>query len=231
MRAINLIPADMRRGGGGGAAGRTGGAVYILIVALVAIVAMGVAYGLTTREISKRKTDIANTTREAQVAEARAAALQPYVDIQARRGARVALVSKLATQRFKWSVAMRQIGEALPSDVVLSALLGTTTSGNGGGGLRGTLPVPALSLSGCAASQPHVANMLDALRKIPGVTVDALQVSDTGGLSASSAGAACPRGPVFQVVVFYTNPTASHAPLAAARPASVPASRTPGAPR
>ena len=239
MRAVNLIPADLRRGGGGGAAGRTGGAVYILIAALVGLVAMGVAYGLTTRQISHRKTEIAATTREAQVAEARAAALQPYVDIQARRAARVTLVSNLAKQRFNWSVAMRQIAEALPSDAVLTSLSGTDTpqSSTGGGaagvagGLRASLPVPAVSLLGCASSQPRVGAALDALRRIPGVTVDTLALSDKSGNTNAAASAACPRGPTFSVIVFYTNPTAPQAPQAGARSGVIPATATPGVTR
>jgi Tfp pilus assembly protein PilN len=233
MRAVNLIPADLRRGGGAGAAGRTGGAVYIVMAALVALVIMAVVYGVTTHEIAKRKTDIATTTREAQVAEARAAALQPYVDIKSRRAARVSLISMLATKRFNWSVAMRHVAEALPADAVLTQLIGTDTpgssTGGGGGGstLRNTLPVPAVGLTGCSPTQSRVAAALDSLRRIPGVTVDALSLSDKG---ASTSSAACHGGPSFQVVVFYTNPTTKQAPQAGAA-ASIPVRANPGAPR
>ena len=233
MRAVNLIPADLRRGGGAGAAGRTGGAVYVVIAALVGLIAMGAAYGLTTRQISKRKTDIATVTRETQVAQARATALQPYIDIQTRRTARVALVDTLAKQRFDWSIAMSQIAQALPSDVVLTTLVGSdspSSGGGGGSGVRTALPVPAVSLSGCSTSQPRVAAALDSLRNIPGVNVVTLGSSDKGTAGAGGSGG-CGGGPTFQVVVFYTNPTAPHAPQADAQAGSLPVGTKPGVPR
>jgi Tfp pilus assembly protein PilN len=232
MRSVNLIPADLRRGGGGG--GRTGGAVYIVVGGLVALVAMAAVYGMTVHRIAQRKSDIATVTREAQVAQARAAALQPYIDIQTRRTSRVQLVTQLAKQRFHWSVAMSQIAEALPSDVVLTSLTGTDTpsssagGGGGGNGLRSAIGVPAVTLLGCTKSQTGVATMLDSLRNIPGVSVDSLASSDRGSGGSGGAGGSCGGGPTFSVVVFYTNATAPHAPQAGA---SVAVAKTPGVTR
>ena len=229
MRPVNLIPADLRRGTGGG--GRTGGAVYIVVGALVALVAMAAVYGMTVHRIAQRKSDIATVTREAQVAQARAAALQPYIDIQTRRTARVQLVTQLAKQRFHWSVAMAQIAEALPSDVVLTSLTGTDNpsssagGGGGGSGLRAAIGVPAVSLAGCTKSQTGVATALDSLRNIPGVDVVSLGSSDRG---AGGAGGSCGGGPTFQAVVFYTSATAPHAPQAGG---SVAVAATPGVTR
>jgi Tfp pilus assembly protein PilN len=221
MRAVNLIPADLRRGGGAGAGGRTGGAVYVLVAALVGLVAMALAYGVTTHRITERKTQIATAVREAQVAEARAAALQPYVEVQTRRASRVALVQQLANKRFDWSIAMKHVAEVLPRDVMLSKLVGNISPGaaaggaGGAGGLRNAIPVPALDLSGCTPSQPRTAAALDSLRKIPGVTVVSLGSSvktGVGAPAAAASGGACHGGPTFEAVVFYTDPTAPHAP-------------------
>ena len=214
MRAVNLIPPDLRRGGGAGAAGRTGGAIYVIVGALIALVAMAVAYGLTTHEIAKRKADIATATGQAQVAEARAAALQPYVDIQTRRAARVTLVSSIAAKRFDWSVMMSQIAEALPTQDVLSSMTGSVSSGAPGSSssssAAGALAVPTVTLGGCSNSQPGVAATLDSLRKIPGVTVDSLTSSVKGGSATGCT------GPTFQAIVYYTNPLAPGAPEAGA---------------
>jgi Tfp pilus assembly protein PilN len=210
----------LRRGGGSGVAGRTGGAIYVIVGALVGLVAMAAVYGVMTHRVAQRRAEVATTTRAAQVAEARAAALQPYVAFQTRRAARVNLVTTLANKRFDWSIAMTQIAEALPSDVVLSSLNGSDAPGSavgGGGPLRGALPVPAVSLTGCAPTHPRVAAALDALRKIPGVTVVTLSTSAKG----TSTGAPIPAGTLgpcgltpasFQVTVFYTDPTSKGAP-------------------
>lgn len=210
MRAVNLIPADLRRGGGAGAAGRTGGAIYVIVAALIALVAMAVSYGLTTREISQRKADAATATRQAQIAEARATALQPYVDIQSRRAARVAQVSTIAANRFDWSVMMAQIAEALPTKDVLTTMTGTVSGGSpGSGGPASASSVPTVTLAGCSYSQSGVAATLDSLRKIPGVTVDVLNSSVQGAGAATGC-----SGPVFSAVVYYTYPTATNAPQA-----------------
>jgi Tfp pilus assembly protein PilN len=184
---------------------------------------MALAYGVMTHRITERKTQIATAVREAQVAEARAAALQPYVEVQTRRASRVALVTQLANKRFDWSIAMKHVAEVLPSDVTLSKLVGNISPGAAAGGaggassLRNAISVPALDLSGCTPSQPRTAAALDSLRKIPGVTVVSLGSSVKAGVGgAATSGAACHGGPTFEAVVFYTDPTAPHAPEQAA---------------
>lgn len=233
MRAVNLIPADLRRGGGAGAGGRSGGAVYVLLAALAALAGMAAIYGVTAHKVSQRQSQIVTATRDAAVAQARAAALDPYVQVQAARAKRISLVSSLVQKRFDWSVAMRQIAEALPADATLTAMTGTDTpssnTGSGGGAasgagsagaLRGLLPVPAVELAGCSPTQPRVAAALTSLRNIPGVDVVSLGSSSKGaaasGASASSSpgGGACDKGASFSVIVFYTNPTAPQAPQA-----------------
>lgn len=244
MRAINLIPADMQRGGGAGAAGRSGGAVYILLGALIGLVGMAALYGLTAHKVSQRESQTATVARLADVTQARASALAPYVAVQAARTKRVGLVSSLIDQRFDWSVAMSQVAEALPRDTTLTSLKGTDLPGGGtgtaaagaGSGLRSALPVPAVELSGCSPTQPRVAATIQALRNIPGANVVSLgssQVPGAGTGSGSGSGAGSGAGPAastasvcsktaptFQLVVFYNNPTAPNAPEAAAAPQS-----------
>src|SRR5258708_1722347 len=108
MNAVNLIPADMRRGGGD-PAGRSGGAVYVVLGALAVLVVMASVYGLTVRKVSQRQAQIVTVSREADVAQARADALAAYVQVQAARAERISTVSSIANKRFDWSVAMRQI--------------------------------------------------------------------------------------------------------------------------
>lgn len=231
MRAVNLIPADLRRGGGGGAGGRSGGAVYIIIGALAVLVVLGIVYGLTAHKVADRKNQIAATTREADLAAARAAALQPYVQIDSRRTQRETLIATLAAKRFNWSLAMRQIAKALPTDAVLTKMSGNNSPSSGGaagggggsGALRGQLPVPAIELTGCSRSQPRVAAAIDSLRRIPGVQVVSLGSSTKPGQAGGGASSTNPgtsscgtNPPSFDVVVYYTDASAPGAPLVAA---------------
>jgi hypothetical protein len=232
----------MRPGGGAGAAGRSGGAVYILLAGLVVLVAMSGAYALYSHRVDDRTAKIAEAQREATVAQARATALQPYVQVQQIRSQRVALVASLADSRFNWGLAVKQLGEALPTSSHLCGLLGTVNSaaaapgGTGcaaGGSLRGSLPtVPAFDISGCSTGHLGVANAVAALRKIPGTTVVGLSesisnastaASGSGGTGTSTGSGGCPKDAAqFSAVVFFTGtPTPGSAvPKIAAVPAT-----------
>lgn len=223
MRAINLIPQEMQRGGGTGLAGRSGGGAFVLVGILVALVIMGIAYGITVHRIANRTNDIAATTSQATALEARAAALQAYVLVQTRRTTRIQLVGTLAAKRFNWALAMDQIAKALPVDAQLSKMTGSLAPGSGGGGgaLRSQLPVPAIELTGCSKTQPRVAVAIDSLRRIPGVQVVALgqsvKATATPGSGSSAASTGCGNdAPNFDVVVYYTDPTVAGAPEASA---------------
>ncbi|HEX6390151.1 MAG TPA: hypothetical protein VFZ89_11900, partial [Solirubrobacteraceae bacterium] len=72
MKAVNLIPKDERTGGSG-VAGRSGGAVYILLGALAAIVLMVGSLALTSRSASDKRAELAQVEAEATASEAKAA--------------------------------------------------------------------------------------------------------------------------------------------------------------
>jgi hypothetical protein len=245
MRAVNLIPADMRPGGGAGAAGRSGGAVYILLAGLVALVAMSGAYALYSHRVDDRTAKIAETQREAMVAQARATALQPYVQVQQIRSQRVALVTQLADARFNWGLAIKQLGQALPTSSHLCGLIGTVNSGAAapggnscasGDSLRTSLgSVPAFDISGCSTSHLGVADAIAALRKIPGTTVVGLSESTSNASQSSSgsgaAGGCASAAAQFSAVVFFTGtPTPGSAvPKAAVVPATAGGGAAPAA--
>jgi Tfp pilus assembly protein PilN len=177
MRPINLIPPDQRRGTS--APLKSGPLAYILIGALVAVLAGVAALVLTGNQISNRKDELATLKVEDAKASARAKRLEPFVQFRTMREQRVATVSSLANSRFDWERVMRELALILPHNTWLVSLTATaspkvTLGGDEGGegevSLRGSVPGPALELSGCASGQEAVAGFVTALKEIDGVT-------------------------------------------------------------
>jgi hypothetical protein len=185
MRAINLVPAEQRRGAGG-LAGRTGGIVYVVLAALVALVIVGVLYAVAVHQVASRTTTLEQVNDETAAVTGQVNALAPFVQFQTLSRGRVGDVASLAAERFDWPAAMTQIALALPSTVTLDSLAGTASGGGSavaagvsGTGVTGavgvTVNAPTLSLTGCAAGSPpqgqvEVAETLTRIRALEGVT-------------------------------------------------------------
>jgi Tfp pilus assembly protein PilN len=185
MRAVNLIPADQRRGAGG-LAGRSGGIVYVVAGGLLVIVALGVVYAFSVKSVADRKGQLAQVTQEVSAIQVQTVALEPYVNVARTRQAKVKSVVTLAEGRFNWPAAMRQLALALPSDVTFTSFTGTvgspadastaaapSTSTAGSG--------PTFQLSGCANSQSEMSTVLSRLQNTPGMTDVRLQTSSKTG--------------------------------------------------
>jgi Tfp pilus assembly protein PilN len=225
MKAVNLLPSDQRgsqKTPAGAAAPKPGGSAfgaYAVLGALVFSVVAMAAYVLTTNTINDRKSELARVTQETQVTQAKAAALQSFADFKALADQRVTTVQGLATSRFDWERTLTDLSRALPSDVHLKSLSGSTGTQVGGGGgnsLRGAIQAPALELSGCTTSQAAVARLMSRLRNVRGVTRVSLTKSETAAagatgvatapaLDGSTPGSLCPKGapPAFDLVVFF----------------------------
>jgi Tfp pilus assembly protein PilN len=233
MRAVNLLPAGQRPGAGG-AAGRSGGAAYVLVGTLAALVVMVLAYTLVGRSVDHKRDRLASVQRQAAAAESRAAALKDYSDFGALRAKRLQTVQSIAASRFDWAHAFHELARVLPSDVALSGLTATVAPGvpvSGGAsvGLRGAIDGPAIEMGGCTRDQAAVARMLTDLRRVDGVRRVSLQNADRGdggsasdgaaGAAASSSGSstgACgDDGAQFQAVIFFDPKPAPAAPPAA----------------
>ena len=263
MKAVNLLPND--RGSAKTAAAPTastsGGGpfgAYVVLAALAfAVVAMA-AYVLTTNSIKDREAELANVTQEAQATQAKAAALQSFADFKSLADQRVATVTGLASSRFDWERTLTDLSKALPSDVHLKSLRGTTgTEVGGGGATRGAIQAPALEMSGCTTSQSAVARLMSRLRNVRGVTRVALSKSEkvaeaivaTPTTDGSNPGSLCPKGspPDFDLVMFFEraavaagaspnvgasapSTSTTEAPAAAAGAAATPAAGTPATP-
>jgi Tfp pilus assembly protein PilN len=214
MRAVNLLPSDMR-----GAAPKApraekaeGIGAFVLLGALALSVAALAGYVLTTNEVKQKQADLVSAQQQASAAQAKAAALRPYADYEALAQARVATVKGLAAARFDWEQALGDLSRAVPGDVKLKSLNGDMglpgATGNGSDPLRGSIAAPAITLTGCAPTQSGVARMMSRIRAVDGVTRVALSKSVKEATSAATGSATespCGKGtpPTFSLVAFF----------------------------
>jgi Tfp pilus assembly protein PilN len=201
MRPINLIPPEDRRGGQ--APLRSGPLAYILVGALVAVLAGVTSLVLVNNQIEERESEVARLEIEDAREAAKAERLAAYTQFRELSEQRVATVSSLADSRFDWERVMQELALILPSDTWLvnltaTAAPGVRVDGGGGGALRSAVPGPALELSGCARGQEAVAGFVTALKDIDGVTrvgveSSALPEKDegSGGSDSTSSGDEC----------------------------------------
>ena len=243
MRAVNLIPAEERRGAGG-AAGRSGGGAHVLIGALALLVALVAVFTISGREIDTKRAELAAVERELGDQKNAAARLQGYEQFAALRERRVQTVASIAGSRFDWSHALRELARVTSDEAWLTSVTGTVApgagtggggggAGGGAGGLRAALPLPALELTGCTVSQDAVARMMSRLRQVDGVARVSLSSSEKASAGAGSGGPGgdCRMGsdkyPQFQMVVFLSTPTPATTPGAASASATPAAATSP----
>ena len=239
MRAVNLIPADQRRGAGG-VAGRSGGGAYMVLALLGGLALLALLYGLAHRQISSRRAQVTSLNARTQQAQAAAGQLASYTNFTALREERERAVSVLVDSRFDWAHAFHELGRVLPAGASISSINGAVAAGSGATGTTGarsssavasaTPPgsVPQITLQGCATSQAQVARTLNRLRLIDGVGEVTLQSSakSTSGAAASGSSSCPPSDPAFTIqLTFDPLPAASSIKAATAVPASTGGSR------
>jgi Tfp pilus assembly protein PilN len=234
MRPVNLIPRDERRGDG--AQMRTGPFSYVLIAGL-AIALLGVlVLALTSKQISDRKSEVAQLKQEEQAVTAKAQSLQAFADFRAMQESRSATVASLAQSRFDWQRVLEELARVIPADVSLLQLSGSVNPGVSPANaaaveMRSSIQGPALEMVGCAASQDDIAELITHLEEIDGVTRVGMQSAerssaDSGSTTSGSAGGSsdtCPAGVMtFELVAaFDAVPTPATATAAPSVPSSL----------
>ncbi len=236
VKAVNLIPNGPRSSGGGkppvgpaapSAPGDSPVGAYAILAALVFAIAASAMFVMTKNDITDKKSELTRVESQAQVVKQQAAALQSFADFKQLADARVATVRGLAASRFPWPSTLDDVSRALPADVYISSLDGTTlTEGAGGSQLRGAIQAPSIELNGCTKSQSSVARLMAQLREVRGVTRVTLAKSEKAETAAAAAAPApatgiegdtppvvtqpCPKGapPAFDMIVFF-----EHAPV------------------
>jgi Tfp pilus assembly protein PilN len=250
VRAVNLLPPDLR-----GASKTTaelsvaseasgGAGPFVVLGVLAACVAGVTGYVLAGNTVKQRQAELADVTARQQAIAGQVAALKPYADFDAKAKARVQTVKDLAGARFDWQQALGDIARAIPANVTLKGLNGDTSAGTGASdsALRGAIPSPAITLTGCAPGQSDVARLMARLHDVDGVTRVSLSKSDntdvpntdSGGGTALDRRNAAPCGtgnhPSFEVVAFFERASdAVSAPPAGSTSATATATPTPTA--
>ena len=215
MKAVNLIPADLRRTRGA-TGGRSGTGVYVLLGGLAILAVIVSAWAVTTRQVSDKKAELARVTAEAATAQQRAGELKPYIEFARLSERRITTVRELARNRFNWPYALREISRVMPSDVWLTSLVGTAAPGvavpgGTGSGLRATVQAPAVEITGCTTDMANVARFIARLRDVEGITRVGLDSSEKTEQAGSGGGGGgdgdCRAGsddyPQFQLVAFF----------------------------
>lgn len=233
MNAVNLIPSDARRRRAGVS---TSPATLALMGGLLLVLVAAVLYVMAANQVSSRRNELARVTTNANSWKAAADSYQSYVAAAQTRAAELADVKSLATQRYQWQVLLKQIGSQLPSDSELSSLSATTASAAAATPAStatpaSSLPVPAVQISGCAATQSAVAQTMVQLHRIPGVSAVVLSTSADSGAAGSGGGCSFPVQ--YQLSLTFSAPssastasTAGSTPTTSTTPSAPPASST-----
>ncbi len=224
MKAINLLPPDLRgtpksvssKAKTAAVNDEPGGiGAFVVLGALTVCVIALAAFVLTNNAIKDRQAQLDAATRQAQSIQQRVAQLKPYADFKAMAETRIQTVTDLASSRFDWEQAMRDISRAIPANVTLKTLNGSISSGAGGGSpIRAAISAPAIELTGCTKGQTQVATLLSRLRGVDGVTrvsltkstkKDAVGPAPIADASGALSGDGCGTGrpPEFAIIMFF----------------------------
>jgi Tfp pilus assembly protein PilN len=188
MNAVNLIPLERRRSETPTLPGVP--FLGLVVVLLVALGATFVYVGASER-VSTRQGELTHINAATAAWTADAARYAPAVSGLKHYAKGFAQLSTLLGQRADWSLLLGQLAGVMPAQAQLTALTASAGQASSGGASASTgAPASAsgITLSGCAASQPVVANTMVALRRLSGVS--AVSLSTASRQSAGSGGGA-----------------------------------------
>jgi Tfp pilus assembly protein PilN len=195
MNAVNLIPREHRDR-------RFAVSMSPLTIALLAglgaVLVAVVLYVSAANSVTSRQNELARLTARTAQAQALSSSLTGNVAAVQQLSSQVATVRQLAGGRYAWPRLLDQIGLLMPSGTALTSLqsggapgaAGTTGSAAGSAGTSSpsTSAPTSLQLAGCATSQSTVAQTMEQLRGVTGVSSVQLASSTENSTSGSSSG-------------------------------------------
>lgn len=224
MKAVNLIPTEQRRVQ---ASGKQSGSAYVVIGALVTLLALVGAYVLTANSATDKQNKAAVAEAEADRLEAEVAQQGSFTNFADIKKTRLTSVVSVASGRFDWERLMRELSRVMPANSWLQTTDASVSGDVGGEGTTSETGVaaaatPKASLVGCTPDQQDVARMMVRMRQIHRVTdVELNQSSAQLGEQSEAGSESCGNFYQFDITLSFT-PTApeSEAPRGAS---SVPA--------
>jgi len=169
MRPVNLIPQEQRRRVREESSGK---GAYVALGVLGMLLALVVAYVLTSNQVTERKNETAAVSAEADRLEAKAAKQANYTDFATIAQTRLVAVAGVAETRFDWERLMREVSLIMPDG---SWLQTTEASVAGDPAAAATTPTatttvgvasPSATFVGCTPRQSDVARMMVRLRQM-----------------------------------------------------------------
>jgi Tfp pilus assembly protein PilN len=213
MRPVNLIPPEDRRGDR--APLRSDPLSYMVVGALVAVLAVVTLMVMTSNDIAEKKAEVERLETQVETTTAEAERLAAFTRFASLRTQRESTLASLAQSRFDWERVMREMALIIPSDVTLTALNGSAFANAMGSTAPEEIGAPNLAIAGCASSHSAVAEFLAALEDIDGVTRVAVGRSESSSGESGSA-TACGSAYTFDVSVAFDNAAVSAAAAEAA---------------
>jgi Tfp pilus assembly protein PilN len=224
MKAVNLIPTEQRRVQ---ASGKQSGSAYVVIGVLVTLLAMVMAYVVTSNKVTDRESQAATAKSEADRLEAEVKQRGTYTNFADIKKTRLASVVSVAEGRFDWERLMREVSRVMPDDSWLQSTDASVTGEIDGETATSSTGVPVAAspkakLVGCTPDQQDVARMMVRMREIHRVTDVELNESarEPGDNSEVSAGT-CGRYYQFDITLDFAQSPPTEAPRGEA---NVPAS-------
>ncbi|MCK9248648.1 MAG: hypothetical protein M0P31_06690 [Solirubrobacteraceae bacterium] len=186
MRAVNLLPPDLRQSGGrrgtGTGATRLNPVHGVAALGAVVLLAMLGMWASARHDTSVAREAEAAAVARAATAQAQVNQLQPVVALDRRRAERESAVNAAATGRTDWAMVLEAVAGALPGPVGITQLAATT----GGSRVAGLQGQGSVHIVGCSDTQPRVATALRALERLPQVDDVALSSTARNGKGATS---------------------------------------------
>jgi Tfp pilus assembly protein PilN len=207
MKAVNLIPAEQRRAK---PTGKSSGVAYVAIGLLSVLLAMTVAYVLTSNKVNENQTKAAEAGQEADALEAQAAQMGSFTNFAAIKEQRLVSVVTTAQTRFDWERMMREVSRIMPEGSWLrttdASVLGSdeAAAAQASSGLPPVGPAsPAATFVGCTRKQSEVATLMVRMRQMYRVSDVELNASSQESADTEASLDTCGQLYQFDVTVTF----------------------------
>jgi Tfp pilus assembly protein PilN len=194
MNAVNLMPAGARRARPTISAGRP----FLGLVAGLALLLLAtVLYVSAHDRVTSRQAELVALNAATARWSAAAAAYDRSVQTLSVHSRTDTDVRALVAARYHWSVLLAEVAGRMPARAALTSLQASAPLA------ADPSPSDGIQISGCAAAQSVVAETMDSLRSITGVSNVTLTSSSKGG--GGVAVGSCTLPVQFQIALYFAS--------------------------